>query len=71
MNRTINQLSLNRAALRHTNDLVDEKEAELAQLSERHSTTEMYVEELRSRVSKLSEREASTEVRLSRSYAYN
>lgn len=65
------ELSLNRAALRHTNDLVDEKEAELAQLSERHSTTEMYVEELRSRVSKLSEREASTEVRLSRSYAYN
>ena len=57
------ELSLNRAALRHTNDLVDEKEAELAQLSDRHATTEMYVEELRSRVAKLSEREASTEVR--------
>ena len=56
------ELSLNRAALRHTNDLVDEKEAELAQLTERHATTEMYVEELRSRVAKLSEREASTEV---------
>ncbi|EKM55284.1 uncharacterized protein PHACADRAFT_184096 [Phanerochaete carnosa HHB-10118-sp] len=55
------ELSLNRAALRHTNDLVDEKEAELAQLAERHVTTEMYVEELRSRVAKLSEREASTE----------
>ena len=56
------ELSLNRAALRHTNDLVDEKEAELTQLTERHATTEMYVEELRSRVVKLSEREASTEV---------
>jgi DNA repair exonuclease SbcCD ATPase subunit len=56
------ELSLNRAALRHTNDLVDEKEAELAQLAERHATTEMYVEELRSRVAKLSEREVSTEV---------
>ena len=56
------ELSLNRAALRHTNDLVDEKEAELAQLAERHATTEMYVEELRSRVTKLAEREASTEV---------
>lgn len=55
------ELSLNRAALRHTNDLVDEKEAELAQLTERHVTTEMYVEELRSRVAKLTEREASTE----------
>lgn len=56
------ELSLNRAALRHTNDFLDEKEAELAQLSERHATTELYVEELRSRVLKLSEREASTEV---------
>lgn len=56
------ELSLNRAALRHTNDLVDEKEAELSQLSERHATTEMYVAELRARVVKLSEREASTEV---------
>ncbi|OCB86667.1 kinesin [Sanghuangporus baumii] len=55
------ELSLNRAALRHTNDLVEEKEEELSQLTERHSATEMYVEELKSRVSKLSEREASTE----------
>ncbi|EJD02223.1 kinesin [Fomitiporia mediterranea MF3/22] len=63
--KTINameaELSLNRAALRHTNDLVEEKEEELAQLTERHSATEMYVEELKSRVSKLAEREASTE----------
>ena len=56
------ELSLNRAALRHTNDLVDEKDAELAQLTERHATTEMYVAELRARVAKLSEREQSTEV---------
>ena len=56
------ELSLNRAALRHTNDLVEEKEDELSQLSERHSATELYVEELKNRVSKLAEREASTEV---------
>jgi polyhydroxyalkanoate synthesis regulator phasin len=56
------ELGLNRAALRHTNELVDEKEAELAQLTERHATTEMYVAELRARVAKLSEREQSTEV---------
>lgn len=56
------ELSLNRAALRHTNDLVDEKEVELSQLAERHATTEMYVAELRTRVAKLSEREASNEV---------
>lgn len=56
------ELSLNRAALRHTNDMYEEKEVELSQLAERHSTTEMYVEELRSRVAKLTEREASTEV---------
>ena len=56
------ELSLNRAALRHTNDMVEEKEVELSQLVERHATTEMYVEELRSRVAKLTEREASTEV---------
>ena len=56
------ELSLNRAALRHTNDLVEEKENELEALSERHSATELYVEELRNRVAKLSEREASTEV---------
>ncbi|EAU88724.2 kinesin [Coprinopsis cinerea okayama7 len=55
------ELSLNRAALRHTNDLVEEKEEELAALSERHTATELYVEELRNRVAKLSEREASTE----------
>ena len=56
------ELNLNRAALRHTNEMVEEKEVELAHLSERHSTTELYVEELRSRVAKLSEREAHTEV---------
>lgn len=55
------ELSLNRAALRHTNDLVEEKEEELSQLTERHTATEMYVEELKSRVGKLVEREASTE----------
>ncbi|TDL24943.1 kinesin [Rickenella mellea] len=55
------ELSLNRAALRHTNDLVEEKEEELSVLTERHSATEMYVEELKSRVMKLSEREATTE----------
>ncbi|KAH8827359.1 kinesin [Flagelloscypha sp. PMI_526] len=55
------ELTLNRAALRHTNEMVEEKEDELAQITERHSATELYVEELRSRVSKLSEREASTE----------
>ncbi|KAF8651435.1 hypothetical protein AX16_004736 [Volvariella volvacea WC 439] len=55
------ELSLNRAALRHTNELVEEKEEELATLSERHTATELYVEELRNRVSKLTEREASTE----------
>ena len=56
------ELSLNRAALRHTNELVEEKEEELASLTSRHTATELYVEELRSRVSKLTEREASTEV---------
>jgi chromosome segregation ATPase len=56
------ELSLNRAALRHTNELVEEKEEELSTLAERHSSTEMYVEELKTRVAKLSEREASTEV---------
>jgi hypothetical protein len=57
------ELSLNRAALRHTNDLVEEKEEELAAITERHAAAELYVEELRGRVAKLSEREASTEVR--------
>lgn len=56
------ELSLNRAALRHTNELVEEKEEELAAIQERHSSTELYIEELKSRVSKLGEREASTEV---------
>ncbi|KAL0067120.1 hypothetical protein AAF712_005907 [Marasmius tenuissimus] len=55
------ELNLNRAALRHTNEMVEEKEEELAQIGERHAATELYVEELRSRVSKLVEREASTE----------
>ncbi|KAF9077216.1 kinesin [Rhodocollybia butyracea] len=55
------ELSLNRAALRHTNEMVEEKEEELAVVTERHAATELYVEELRSRVAKLSEREASTE----------
>lgn len=57
------ELGLNRAALRLTNELVEEKEEELAQITERHSATELYVEELRSRLVKLTERETSTEVR--------
>lgn len=57
------ELSLNRAALRHTNEMVEEKEEELAVIIERHAATELYVEDLRARVSKLSERESSTEVR--------
>jgi chromosome segregation ATPase len=56
------ELSLNRAALRHTNEMVEEKEEELAVIAERHSATELYIEDLRARVSKLTEREASTEV---------
>lgn len=56
------ELNLNRAALRHTNDLYEEKEQEYEELAEKHSTTELYVEELKSRVAKLSEREASNEV---------
>lgn len=56
------ELSLNRAALRHTNEMVEEKEEELAAITERHATTELYVEDLRSRVAKLGERESSTEV---------
>jgi len=59
------ELTLNRAALRHTNDMVEEKDEELGAIAERHAATELYVEELRSRVAKLTEREASTEVRLS------
>ncbi|KAH0830717.1 kinesin-domain-containing protein [Lanmaoa asiatica] len=55
------ELSLNRAALRLTNELVEEKEEELAQITERHTATELYVEELRSRLGKLTERETSTE----------
>ena len=56
------ELSLNRVALRHTNDLVTEKEEELSAVTERHSATELYLEELRARVAKLTDREASTEV---------
>ncbi|KAF8891180.1 hypothetical protein BD779DRAFT_1661654 [Infundibulicybe gibba] len=55
------ELNLNRAALRHTNEMVEEKEEELAAVTERHAATELYVEELRTRVAKMSEREASTE----------
>ncbi|TFY54373.1 hypothetical protein EVJ58_g8904 [Rhodofomes roseus] len=55
------ELNLNRAALRHTNDLYEEKEHEYTELAEKHSTTELYVEELKSRVAKLMEREASNE----------
>lgn len=55
------ELNLNRAALRHTNEMVEEKEEELSVISERHAATELYVEELRARVAKLGEREASTE----------
>ncbi|CAK5265252.1 unnamed protein product [Mycena citricolor] len=55
------ELTLNRAALRHTNEMVEEKEDELSAITERHSATELYVEELRARVAKLTEREASTE----------
>lgn len=57
------ELGLNRAALRLTNELVEEKEDELSQITERHTATELYVEELRSRLGKLTERENSTEVR--------
>lgn len=56
------ELGLNRAALRHTNELVEEKEEELAVITERHAATELYVQELRSRIAKLTERETSTEV---------
>ena len=59
------ELSLNRAALRHTNEMVEEKEEELAAIAERHAATELYVEDLRARVAKLSERESSTEVNIS------
>ncbi|KAL6298424.1 hypothetical protein BKA93DRAFT_830711 [Sparassis latifolia] len=55
------ELSLNRAALRHTNELYEEQEAEYTELSSRHATTEAYLEELKSRVAKLLEREASNE----------
>ncbi|KAG9226271.1 hypothetical protein CCMSSC00406_0003150 [Pleurotus cornucopiae] len=55
------ELNLNRVALRHANEMVEEKEDELATITERHAATELYVEELRTRVAKLTEREASTE----------
>ena len=64
------ELSLNRAALRHTNDMYEEKEEEFTILQERHSATEMYVEELRNRATRLTEREASTEVSLKSCYLY-
>jgi kinesin family protein 4/21/27 len=56
------ELNLNRAALRHTNEMFEEKEEEFAGITKRHAATELYVEELRVRVAKLTEREASTEV---------
>jgi kinesin family protein 4/21/27 len=56
------ELSLNRAALRLTNDLVEEKEEELIEVTERKTAAELYIEELRARLAKLTEREASTEV---------
>lgn len=56
------ELNLNRAALRHTNNLLSEKEEELGTTTERHAATESYLEELRARVMKLSDREVSTEV---------
>jgi hypothetical protein len=56
------ELSLNRAALRHTNDLLEEKEDEFTQMQERQTSSELYIEELKARVVKLSERESSTEV---------
>ncbi|KAI0780599.1 kinesin [Trametes elegans] len=43
------ELKLNRAALRHTNDLYEEKEGEFNALMERHTSTELYVEELKAR----------------------
>ncbi|KAG6862051.1 hypothetical protein C0995_007181 [Termitomyces sp. Mi166 len=55
------ELSLNKVALRHTDELFEEKEEELIVLTERHAATELYVEELRNRVAKLTERESSTE----------
>ncbi|KAF9566305.1 kinesin-domain-containing protein [Agrocybe pediades] len=55
------ELTLNRAALQHTNEMVEENEAKYQAISERHAATELYVEELRARVAKLTEREASTE----------
>ncbi|KAI0032831.1 hypothetical protein K488DRAFT_49051 [Vararia minispora EC-137] len=55
------ELALNHAALRHTNELVEEKEEELNALTERKEATELYVEELRSRLAKVTEREALTE----------
>lgn len=63
------ELNLNRVALRHTNEMVEEKEDELAVVTERHAATELYVEELRARVAKLTEREASTEVREKSTYS--
>ena len=56
--------SLNRAVLRHTDEMYNEKEEEFFTLQERHSAPEVYVEELRTRTARLMEREAFTEVSL-------
>ena len=58
------ELGLNRAALRHTNEMYDEKEEEFSTPQERHPATEMYVEELRTRTARSTEREAFTKVSL-------
>ena len=47
------ELSLNRAALRLTNDLVEEKEDELNQTMERKTAGELYIEELRTRLERV------------------
>jgi hypothetical protein len=65
------ELSLNRAALRLTNDLVEEKEEELNQMAERKVAAELYIEELRARLAKLTERESSTEVSRIRSLLFH
>ncbi|KAG8753634.1 hypothetical protein FRC14_005867 [Serendipita sp. 396] len=55
------EMSLNRAALRHTNDIYLEKEEEFDSLAIRHAATEAYVDELRMRLGKLTERETANE----------
>ena len=49
---------MNWAALRHTNEMYDEKEEEFSTPQERHPATEVYVEELRTRTARSTEREA-------------